>query len=82
MQLYSAAVRICDAGNCQIQSAMISSCLVCYLSIGFPVSIRFRVVEGLPKERLLKVTSREVNQNIQLLIFFSINELSSMHDQS
>lgn len=45
MQLYSAAVRICDAGNCQIQSATISSCLVCYLSIGFPVSIRFRVVE-------------------------------------
>lgn len=39
VQVYS------DAGSWQIQSAMISPCFVCYLSIGLPVSIRFRVVE-------------------------------------
>lgn len=70
MQLYSATVRICGAGNCQIQSAMISPYFVYYLSIGFPVSIRFRVVDGLLRERLLKFTSREINQNTQLLIIF------------
>lgn len=46
MQLYSATVGMCDAENCQIQSAMISPCFLCYLSIGCRVSIRFRVVEG------------------------------------
>lgn len=54
MQLYRATVRICDAGSWQIQSAMISPCFLCHLSLVFlsPSALE-----------LLKVVSREVDQN-------------------
>ena len=51
-----------------------AACFVCYFSIGFPVSIRFRVVEGCLQKSKARCTF--------FVIFLSANAPSSVHGQS